>query len=159
MYGRDITARYKDHYDFDVFNLLITALRFSGYEKYQTIVDFSHVVKDKDSDKMTEIIETNVFLEEFITLKKMETRLRYDHEFLDTCLENMEDYTSRMLERDTRFWDGVRQHKAQIIGDIKGYIKAMSVSGDKISKKAFAEGKGYKYEEVLKFWKEAEEAV
>lgn len=69
------SARYKEQYDFDVFNLLITALKESGYRKYQYIVDYCHVLKAKDSDEMTDMIETNIYLSEYIKLKEMETRL------------------------------------------------------------------------------------
>ena len=153
------SARYKEQYDFDVFNLLITALKESGYRKYQYIVDYCHVLKAKDSDEMTDLIETNIYLSEYIKLKEMETRLRYDRDFLEHCLENMEDYTYGMLERDTKFWQEVRQHKARVIMDIRDYIRDVRSSGEKICKKKFADSKGYKYDEVLKFWQEAEEVV
>ena len=103
-----VAERCKERYSFDVFNLLITGLKESGYRKYKAIVEYCHVLKKKDSDEMSDIIETNIYPSEYSKLKEIETRLRYDHDFLEHCLECMGDYTTEMLDRDTRFWQEIK---------------------------------------------------
>jgi hypothetical protein len=96
--------KFRQDIGFDEFNILVTALKRTGSDRWQRIINFSHVIRDKETGKMLEMVRTMLYFDDFLALHDMDLRLRYDHELLDECLDNMEDYTTEMLKRDTEFY-------------------------------------------------------
>lgn len=92
---------------FDEFNLIITALKITGSERWQRIIRFSHVMRDKATGKMLETVKTQLFFDDLMAIRDMDLKLRYDEQLLEKSLDAMEDFTTDMLERDKAFYRGI----------------------------------------------------
>ena len=96
--------KFRQDMTFDEFNVIVTALKLTGSKRWERIVNYSHVVRDKETGNMLEIVRTMLYFDDFIAIHDMDLRLRYDTELLDKCIDQMEDFTSSMLIRDTAFY-------------------------------------------------------
>ncbi len=96
--------KFRQDMTFDEFNVIVTALKLTGSKRWERIVNYSHVVRDKETGNMLEMIRTMLYFDDFIAIHDMDLRLRYDPELLDKSIEQMEDFTSSMLRRDIEFY-------------------------------------------------------
>lgn len=96
--------KFRQDMTFDEFNVIVTALKLTGSKRWERIVNYSHVVRDKETGNMLEMVRTMLYFDDFIAIHDMDLRLRYDSDLLDKCIDQMEDFTSSMLKRDTAFY-------------------------------------------------------
>ena len=105
--------KFKQELCFDEFNLIVTAIKLSNNNRYKRIIRFSHVVRDKETKKMTDTIRTCLFFDDYMAIRDMYIRLLYDEPWLNYCLDKMEPFTDQMLERDTKFYEELDLKKGQ----------------------------------------------
>ena len=101
--------KFRQDMDFDEFNVIVTALKMTGSNRWERIVNYSHVIRDKETGKMLNMVRTMLYFDDFIAIHDMDLRLRYDREFLDKSIDQMEDFTSSMLKRDIEFYEGINK--------------------------------------------------
>lgn len=100
---------------FDEFNLIITAMKLTNDLRWERIVKYTHVIRDKESGTMQEKVRTQLFFDDLIAIYKMDTRLRYDEDLLEKSLNQMEDFTKDMQMRDEEFYQGLNsKHKRHL---------------------------------------------
>ncbi len=101
--------KFRQDMTFDEFNCIVTALKLTGSDRWERIINYSYVVRDKDTGKMLEMVRTMLFFDDFLAIHDMDLRLRYDEKLLEKSIEQMEDFTGSMLKRDLEFYKGINK--------------------------------------------------
>ncbi len=101
--------KFRQDMDFDEFNVIVTALKMTGSDRWERIINYSHVIRDKETGEMLNMVRTMLYFDDFIAIHDMDLKLRYDQELLDKSIDQMEDFTSSMLKRDIEFYKGINK--------------------------------------------------
>lgn len=104
--------KFKEEMSFDEFNFVVSGLKYVGNDRWRRIVDFTHVIKKPHEKELTDRVRTCIFFDDYMALRDMDTRLRYDKTLFNAVLDNVEEFTDEMLIRDKEFYENLENRGA-----------------------------------------------